>query len=71
MNFDIKLSGEELNTVLTGLGKLPAETSFDLINKIQSQAKTQIDEEDKKKKEAEEKELEQKVQEYIKKKKIK
>lgn len=71
MTFDIKLSGDNLNMVLSGLGKLPAETSFDLINNIQAQAKMQMDEADKKRKEEEDKAFEVKAKEYFKSKKIK
>lgn len=49
MEFTIKLSEQELNLILSGLGELPAKLSFDLIKNIHQQASTQI-EDDKKSK---------------------
>lgn len=42
MNFDIKLTGREANVVLAGLAELPAKNSYEVINKIKSQAEQQV-----------------------------
>ena len=39
--FEIKLNIDELNTVLGGLGELPARASMNLIQSIQQQAQQQ------------------------------
>lgn len=38
----LSITLDEVNTVLGGLGELPAKLSFPLINKIQTQATEQI-----------------------------
>lgn len=43
MTFEIKLSGEDLNKVLSGLGELPAKVSFELILNLQKQAEEQME----------------------------
>lgn len=42
MTFEIKLSGEDLNKVLSGLGELPAKVSFELILNLQKQVEEQM-----------------------------
>ena len=44
MNEDIKISLtlDEVNTVLNGLGELPAKTSMPVIHRIQQQAQPQV-----------------------------
>lgn len=39
----LKLTVEEVNTVLTGLGNMPYSQVFQLINKIQEQAASQME----------------------------
>ncbi|MFZ4600778.1 MAG: hypothetical protein ACOYNN_19210 [Terrimicrobiaceae bacterium] len=39
----LKLSLQEVNAVLTGLGRLPYEAVFELVDKIKNQAIPQID----------------------------
>ena len=43
MEFTFKFTEQEANLVLQGLGELPAKTSMSIINKIQIQAKEQMD----------------------------
>lgn len=42
MDLSLKLSVDEVNGVLAGLAELPAKHSFDLINKVKSQAELQL-----------------------------
>lgn len=47
---------DEMNLILKGLGKLPAEESYDIIGKIHAHwNKLQLDQQEKEKKDAEEK----------------
>jgi hypothetical protein len=41
-NLKVELKLSELNLVLQGLGELPAKISFNLIQKVQSQANEQL-----------------------------
>jgi hypothetical protein len=38
----LELSLQEINTVLTGLGRLPYEAVFELVDKIKNQATPQL-----------------------------
>ena len=38
----LELSHQEVNTVLTGLGRLPYEAVFELVDKIKTQAVPQL-----------------------------
>jgi hypothetical protein len=49
--FEIKITQEEVQIILSGLGKLPAEISFNTIMKINGQVQKQLEEERKCKKE--------------------
>jgi len=42
--FELKLTEQEVNIILAGLGELPAKHSIDLIAKIKSECETQIEE---------------------------
>ena len=42
MSLNLNLDVNEVNAVLAGLGELPAKTSYDLINKVKSQAEAQL-----------------------------
>ncbi len=42
MNFNLNVTEEEGNIILTGLGKLPYEVSASIINNIQAQAQKQM-----------------------------
>ena len=42
MQFELKLTEEEVNLVLTGLSELPAKFSMDLLGKIKSTCQEQI-----------------------------
>lgn len=41
MEFSLKLTEEELNLIVQGLGELPAKISYDLITKILTNIKEQ------------------------------
>lgn len=41
-SYQIFLTLDEINLVLTGLGKLPAEQVYDLIGSVRSQAQAQM-----------------------------
>jgi hypothetical protein len=41
-NFDFSFTEQEINLILSGLGKLPAEMSLKLILEIQKEASEQI-----------------------------
>lgn len=43
MQFELKLTEEEVNLVLTGLSELPAKFSMDLLSKIKSTCQEQIE----------------------------
>lgn len=43
MKFELKLTEEEVNLVLTGLSELPAKFSMDLLGKIKSTCQEQIE----------------------------
>jgi len=40
--FDLKLTEQEVNIILAGLGELPAKHSIELIGKIKSECEAQI-----------------------------
>ena len=42
--FDLKLTEQEVNIILAGLGELPAKHSIELISKIKSECESQIEE---------------------------
>jgi len=42
--FELKLTEQEVNIILAGLGELPAKHSIDLIAKIKNECETQIEE---------------------------
>jgi hypothetical protein len=42
--FDLKLTEQEVNIILAGLGELPAKHSIELIAKIKSECESQIEE---------------------------
>jgi len=44
MKFNLKLTEQEVNVVLAGLGELPAKHSIELIAKIKSDCESQIEE---------------------------
>lgn len=44
----LELSLEELNVVLTGLGRLPLEQSLNVFSKVRQQAEEQLKQEEKK-----------------------
>jgi hypothetical protein len=68
MTFKFELTEQEVQLVVSGLGKLQAETSFDLLSKVMRDVEVQVKEQEIKKKEEEDKLLEQKLKEYSKKK---
>ena len=41
--FNIELTEQEVNTILAGLGELPAKHSFELIGKIKDICQSQIE----------------------------
>lgn len=41
--FNLELTEQEVNTVLAGLGELPAKHSFELIGKIKEICQSQMD----------------------------
>ena len=43
MQFELKLTEEEVNLVLTGLSELPAKFSMDLLSKIKSTCQKQVE----------------------------
>jgi hypothetical protein len=43
LNFDFSFTEQEINLILSGLGKLPAEISLKLILEIQKEASKQIE----------------------------
>jgi len=43
MKFELKLTEEEVNLVLTGLSELPAKFSMDLLSKIKTMCQEQIE----------------------------
>ena len=44
---NLEFTLEQVNTILSGLGKLPYEAVFELVDKIRTQAQQQIDEKQK------------------------
>lgn len=66
MIYDLKLDLNKINLVLSGLGKLQAEISFDLINEIHGQVLKKNEEIEKGKKESSDKEFNKKVEEAVK-----
>ena len=43
LKMELELNIEEINKILSGLGKLPYEQVFELVNKIQTQVQPQLD----------------------------
>jgi len=41
--FDLKLTEQEVNIILAGLGELPAKHSYELISKIKETCHSQMD----------------------------
>jgi len=68
MSFKFDFTEQEVQILIAGLGKLPAETSFDLLAKTLNSVEVQSKEHEVKKKEEETKLFEEKLKEYSKKK---
>lgn len=63
--FTLQIPAEAINTILSGLGKLPAETSFDLINDIHKQVDEQLKAEEKKKEEEKETAFQERLKKHL------